>query len=180
MNRNGSDLPAVNEPLVFLVVIVPADARCLPCIDCHVSTAATRMELPGNLLRRPMKQNRKRPSQKSNLGRAARKRRAVRVPTLRRAAGKRRGGILPPRMRFAGLGTQSFMSARVEQLVVVGCPPLRRFQIVPRRRYPADEYGPLTSRIDVRVERSQQKSDVAPQLAGACLRVCTECAITVG
>src|ERR1700722_13220121 len=98
MNRNGPALPTVNKSLVFLVVIVPADAGCLPCIDCDVSTAATKMELPGNLLRRPMKQNRKRPSQKSNLGRAARERCAVRVPTLRRAAGKRRGGILPPRM----------------------------------------------------------------------------------
>ena len=34
--------------------------------------------------------------------------------------------------------------------------------------------------IDIRVQRPQQKRDVAPELAGACLRVCTERAITVG
>jgi hypothetical protein len=34
MTWNRSALPAVNEPLAFRVVIVPADAHCLPCIDC--------------------------------------------------------------------------------------------------------------------------------------------------
>jgi hypothetical protein len=47
MNRNNSALPAVNKSLVFLVVIVPANARCLPCIDCHVSTAMYRLLQPG-------------------------------------------------------------------------------------------------------------------------------------
>jgi hypothetical protein len=44
---NGPALAVVNESLVFLVVIVPADARCLSCIDCQVSTAKYRLLQPG-------------------------------------------------------------------------------------------------------------------------------------
>jgi len=146
---------------------------------CRVSTSATGKELPSNLLQRSMKENRERPSQKSNPGRVPRARFGSREPTVRVAACRRLGGILPPRMRFSRLGTRPFMSVRVEQLVVVGCPPFWRFQIVPSRRYSADEYGPLTSTIDIRVQRSQQKRDVPPELARACPWVCTEGAITV-
>lgn len=120
-------------------------SSCRPMsIACRVSTVATKKALPIKLLPRPMKQDQKRSSQKSNLSRTSCERHGSREPTLRGAAGGRLGGILPPGMRSARLGTRSFTSVRVERLVVVGRPSLWRFQIVPSRRYSADEYGPLT------------------------------------
>ena len=63
---------------------------------------------------------------------------------------------------------------------VIGSASFRCLEIVPSRGHSADEDRPLTSRIHIGVQPSQQKSDIAPEFAGTCLWACTEHAVTVG